>query len=70
NSANPSQNQPQATRGESSSPLLDVLICLTSRDPKEVGAPHELFEILSQLRAKASVAHKGGVYVDRRGVNE
>ncbi len=59
-----------ATRGESSSPLLDVLICLTSRDPKEVGAPHELFEILSQLRAKASVAHKGGVYVDRRGVNE
>lgn len=63
-----SQAYAAASRGEASIPLLDVLICLTVRDPKEVAAPHELFEILSQLRANASLTHKGGVHIDRRGV--
>jgi DNA-binding response OmpR family regulator len=58
-----------AKRRESSSPLLDVLICLTTREAKGMTAPHELFETLSQLRAKASLARQGGIYVDRRGVN-
>jgi len=62
-----SQAYASAMRGESSIPLLDVLICLTVCDPKEVAAPHELFEVLSQLRAKAFAGCKGGVYVDRRG---
>ncbi|MFO7976601.1 MAG: response regulator transcription factor [Candidatus Hydrogenedentota bacterium] len=56
-----------AMRGEGSLPLLDVLICLTVCDPKEIAAPHELFDILSQLRAKASVGRQGGIYIDRRG---
>lgn len=54
-------------RGEASIPLLDILICLTVCDPKEITAPHELFDILSQLRAKASGGRKGGIYIDRRG---
>ena len=58
-----------ASRGESSVPLLDVLLCLTMRDPKEVAAPHELFETLSQLRTKAAVARRGGIYIDRRAKN-
>jgi DNA-binding response OmpR family regulator len=62
-----SQAYAAAMRGEGSVPLLDVLICMTVCDSKEVTAPHELFDILSQLRAKASVGRKGGIYIDRRG---
>lgn len=58
-----------AKRKESGNPLLDVLACLTTREAKGFATPHELFETLSQLRAKASAGRQGGIYVDRRGVN-
>jgi DNA-binding response OmpR family regulator len=47
-------------------PTLDVLFCATLRDPKDVVTPQQLFEILSQIRLKASAGHTGGVHLDRR----
>lgn len=49
--------------------LVDVLLCVTVRDSKEISTSHQLFETLSQLRHKASAGFEGGVYLDRRTIS-
>ncbi|MBI4560169.1 MAG: response regulator [Candidatus Hydrogenedentes bacterium] len=47
-------------------PLIDVLFCITMTDPTHAPTPHGMFEVLSQIRAKALEAKAGGVHLDRR----
>jgi DNA-binding response OmpR family regulator len=47
-------------------PPLDVLFSVTTRDARSAATPHNLFEVLTQIRHKALEAQSGGVHMDRR----
>lgn len=47
---------------------LDLLVCVTLREPKDATTPQQLFEILSQLRHKAHESGRGGIHLDRRAL--
>ncbi len=47
---------------------LELLLCVTLREPKDATTPQQLFEILSQLRHKAHESDRGGIHLDRRAL--
>jgi GGDEF domain-containing protein len=47
---------------------LDLLVCVTLREPKDTTTPQQLFEILSQLRQKAQQSGRVGIHLDRRAL--
>jgi len=47
-------------------PLIDVLLCATTRTRKGTLSSQELFEILMKIRGGALAANEAGVHVDRR----
>ncbi len=47
-------------------PLLDLLICVTTRLRKETLSSQELFEILMKIRSNALAKNQAGLYFDRR----
>ena len=60
------QAESGGTKGRAE-PLLDLLCCVTVRDPGTNVSANQLFEVLTNLRQKALVSQGGGVCVDRRG---
>jgi hypothetical protein len=48
-------------------PIVDLLICLTTRHANENPTAQELFEVLTQIRNSALGTAVPGLHVDRRG---
>jgi DNA-binding response OmpR family regulator len=46
--------------------LLDVLVCITRRDPKAAVTPKTMLETVSQIRQRALTSRQPGVYMDQR----
>jgi len=53
-------------QGDPAGSLLDVLCCITRRDPKNPVPPQVMFETVSQIRQRALAARNPGVYLDQR----
>jgi len=45
---------------------LDIMFCVTQRDPREAVTAQQMFEVLSQIRNMVLNSQEGGVFVDRR----
>lgn len=45
---------------------LDLLICVTARDPKEKVSAQQMLDIVSRIRNNSAKRAEGGVHVDRR----
>ncbi len=63
-------NALKSPTSEKAIPILDVAICVTNRPEDDYTTTQDLFEILSQIRQRATREHRrlgeGGVHVDRR----
>ncbi|GMW03503.1 MAG: hypothetical protein AMXMBFR84_46370 [Candidatus Hydrogenedentota bacterium] len=58
--------KPDSKRKETLNRDLDVLMCVTIREQRDVATPKSLFETLSQLRHKAIEDRSSGAYYDKR----
>ena len=47
-------------------PLLDLLICVTTRHPHDVVSSQEMFDVLIKIRSNALATGGSGIHVDRR----
>lgn len=56
----------QDAPGNAKTQQLDLLICVTARDPKEKVTAQQMLDIVSRIRNNSAKRAEGGVHVDRR----
>ena len=54
------------SRKKDAAPMLDILLCVTTKEGRSAITPHQLFDIVTRLRQKALVESDAGVFEDKR----